>query len=76
MIDGMRASLQLRRWAMVALSLSVDSGADCDRICALQACMESFRAAAIESVVLEMDISVSITGNSNIITLDHVKAIS
>ena len=45
-----------------------DSGAcvfiaDCDPICAQQACIEFFQAAAIESVVPEMDVSVSLTGS-------------
>merc|ERR1711916_285933 len=47
--------------------------AECDPICALQACMEGFQVAAIESVVSEIDIFVSSTGNFNIITLDHMK---
>merc|ERR1711916_74115 len=46
---------------------------ECDPICALQACMEGFQVAAIESVVSEIDIFVSSTGNFNIITLDHMK---
>merc|ERR1711916_336977 len=46
--------------------------AECDPICALQACMEGFQVAAIESVVSEIDIFVSSTGNFNIITLDHM----
>jgi len=44
-----------------------------DPICALQACMEGFQVAAMESVVNEIDIFVSATGNFNIITLDHMK---
>ena len=57
-------------WAMVALSLSVILVLVCSLL------IVTPPAAAIESVVLEMDISVSLTGNFNIITIDHVKAIS
>merc|ERR1712072_325771 len=44
-----------------------------DPICALQACMEGFQVSAMESVVGEVDIFVSATGNFNIITLEHMK---
>merc|ERR1711937_630834 len=44
-----------------------------DPICALQACMEGFQVVAMDSVVGEMDIFVSSTGNFNIITVDHMK---
>merc|ERR1711881_723638 len=44
-----------------------------DPICALQACMEGFQVAAIESVVGEIDIFVSATGNHKIIRLEHMK---
>merc|ERR1712057_17291 len=44
-----------------------------DPICALQACMEGFEVAKLESVVGEMDIFVTTTGNFNIITLEHMK---
>jgi len=44
-----------------------------DPICALQACMEGFQVAALESVVGEIDIFVSTTGNYNIIRLEHMK---
>merc|ERR1712118_385733 len=40
-----------------------------DPICALQACMEGFQVAALESVVGEIDIFVSTTGNFKIIRL-------
>merc|ERR1711924_439804 len=42
-------------------------------ICALQACMEGFQVAALESVVGEIDIFVSTTGNFKIIRLEHMK---
>merc|ERR1712139_614053 len=42
-------------------------------ICALQACMEGFQVAALESVVGEVDIFCSSTGNYKIITLEHMK---
>merc|ERR1712083_52805 len=44
-----------------------------DPICALQACMEGFQVVSMETVVSEIDIFVSATGNFNIITLDHMK---
>jgi len=44
-----------------------------DPICALQACMEGFQVVTLESVVGEIDIFVSSTGNFNIITVDHMK---
>merc|ERR1712096_560460 len=46
---------------------------ECDPICALQACMEGFQVATMDSVVGEVDIFVSATGNFKIITLDHMK---
>merc|ERR1712137_1348378 len=46
---------------------------ECDPICALQACMEGFQVAPLESVVGEIDIFVTTTGNFNIITLDMMK---
>jgi len=44
-----------------------------DPICALQACMEGFQVVTLDSVVGEVDIFVSTTGNFNIITVDHMK---
>merc|ERR1711975_167990 len=44
-----------------------------DPICALQACMEGFQVVTMESVVSEVDIFVSTTGNFNIITIEHMK---
>merc|ERR1712164_119139 len=44
-----------------------------DPICALQACMEGFQVVTLESVVAEMDIFTSTTGNFNIITVEHMK---
>merc|ERR1719316_2058117 len=44
-----------------------------DPICALQACMEGFQVVKIESVINEVDIFTSATGNFNIITLEHMK---
>ena len=46
---------------------------ECDLICALQACIEGFQAAAMETVVSEIDIFVSPAGNFNIISLEHTK---
>merc|ERR1712211_213018 len=44
-----------------------------DPICALQACMEGFQVVTLESVVGEIDIFTTTTGNFNIITLEHMK---
>merc|ERR1719455_7150 len=46
---------------------------ECDPICALQACMEGYEVTTIDSVVGEIDIFTSATGNFNIITLEHMK---
>jgi len=47
--------------------------AEIDPICALQACMEGFQVAALDSVVGEIDIFVTTTGNFNIVRLEHMK---
>merc|ERR1719198_79381 len=47
--------------------------AECDPICALQACMEGFQVTTLENVVNEIDIFVTTTGNFNIIRLEHMK---
>merc|ERR1712178_249075 len=47
--------------------------AEIDPICALQACMEGFQVVTLESVVGEIDIFVTTTGNFNIITVEHMK---
>merc|ERR1719207_435658 len=47
--------------------------AEIDPICALQACMEGYQVVKLETVVNEVDIFVTTTGNFNIITLDHMK---
>merc|ERR1719382_1086513 len=47
--------------------------AEIDPICALQACMEGFQVATVESVVGEIDIFTTTTGNFKIITLEHMK---
>merc|ERR1712152_127353 len=46
---------------------------ECDPICALQACMEGFQVVTLESVVGEIDIFTTTTGNFNIITLEHMR---
>jgi adenosylhomocysteinase len=46
---------------------------ECDPICALQACMEGFEVVKMESVVDEIDIFVTTTGNFQIIRLEHMK---
>jgi len=45
--------------------------AEVDPICALQACMEGYLVKRIESVVSEIDIFVTATGNYNIIKVEH-----
>merc|ERR1711907_545799 len=47
--------------------------AEIDPICALQACMEGFQVSPIESVVGEVDIFVTTTGNKDILTVKHMK---
>merc|ERR1712107_815823 len=44
-----------------------------DPICALQACMEGFQVVTLESVVGEIDIFTTTTGNFNIIRLEHMQ---
>merc|ERR1712219_36355 len=44
-----------------------------DPICALQACMEGFQVVTLESVVGEIDIFTSATGNFQIIRVEHMK---
>jgi adenosylhomocysteinase len=43
-----------------------------DPICALQAAMEGYQVATLEEVVGTADLFVTATGNSNVITLDHM----
>merc|ERR1719162_2456636 len=47
--------------------------AEVDPICALQACMEGYQVVTLDSVVGEIDIFVTTTGNFNIITIEHMK---
>merc|ERR1740130_1284235 len=47
--------------------------AEVDPICALQACMEGFQVVTLESVVGDVDIFVTTTGNFNIIRLEHMQ---
>jgi adenosylhomocysteinase len=44
-----------------------------DPICALQAAMEGFEVATIEDTFAEGNIYVTTTGNSDVITLEHIK---
>jgi len=44
-----------------------------DPICALQACMEGFRVVKLETVVHEVDIFISATGNKDIIRIEHME---
>jgi adenosylhomocysteinase len=43
-----------------------------DPICALQAAMDGYQVAKIESVLEQLDIVVTATGNENVVTVDHV----
>jgi len=45
---------------------------ECDPICALQACMEGFEVKKLESVVDQIDIFITATGNKGIIMVDHM----
>jgi len=45
---------------------------ECDPICALQALMEGFSVVKIESVIKDIDIFVSATGNYNVIMKSHM----
>ena len=45
-----------------------------DPICALQAAMQGYQVARLEDVVAQADIFVTATGNKDIITLNHMKA--
>src|SRR5262249_14504338 len=45
-----------------------------DPICALQAAMEGFEVRTMEDVAATADIFVSATGNKDVITLDHMRA--
>ncbi|MEG2386894.1 MAG: adenosylhomocysteinase, partial [Aurantimicrobium sp.] len=45
-----------------------------DPICALQAAMDGYQVATLESVVDQVDIFVTTTGNKDVITLDHMLA--
>jgi adenosylhomocysteinase len=43
-----------------------------DPICALQAAMDGYQVARIETVLDQLDIVVTATGNENVVTVDHV----
>jgi adenosylhomocysteinase len=45
-----------------------------DPICALQAAMEGYQVSRVEDVVSQADIFVSATGNKDVITLEHMRA--
>lgn len=47
--------------------------AEVDPICALQACMEGYQVKKIESVVSDIDIFVTATGNWNILRIEHME---
>lgn len=46
--------------------------AECDPICALQACMEGYQVKRIESVLKTADIYITATGNKGIIMAEHM----
>merc|ERR1712190_672993 len=66
--DVGKGSAQAMRGAGARVMIS-----EIDPICALQACMEGFQVVTMESVVSEIDIFTSATGNFKIITLEHMK---
>jgi adenosylhomocysteinase len=43
-----------------------------DPICALQAAMDGYQVATLDSVIDQIDILVTATGNKNVVTLDHL----
>jgi len=45
-----------------------------DPICSLQACMEGYQVLRVEDIIEQADIVVTATGNDDIITFDHMKA--
>lgn len=45
-----------------------------DPICALQASMEGYQVLRVEDIIEQVDIVVTATGNDDIITLEHMKA--
>ncbi|MGB0681135.1 MAG: adenosylhomocysteinase [Magnetovibrionaceae bacterium] len=47
---------------------------EADPICALQACMEGFEVVTLENAAPRGDIFVTATGNLNVITIDHMRA--
>ena len=47
--------------------------AEVDPICALQALMEGYEVATLESAIDKADIIVTTTGNKDIITIDHMQ---
>ena len=47
---------------------------EADPICALQAAMEGFEVVTMEDAALRADIFVTATGNVNVITMDHMRA--
>ncbi|MEN9751413.1 MAG: hypothetical protein RLZZ600_460 [Actinomycetota bacterium] len=46
-----------------------------DPICALQAAMDGYQVATLESVIDQVDILVTATGNKNVVTLEHLKGL-
>ena len=46
-----------------------------DPICALQAAMDGYQVATLESVLDQIDILVTATGNKNVVTLEHLKGL-
>lgn len=47
---------------------------EADPICALQAAMEGYEVVTMEDAALRADIFVTATGNTNVITIDHMRA--
>src|SRR3569623_2239780 len=49
-------------------------GTEVDPICALQAAMEGFEVVTMEDVAARADIFVTATGNKDVLTVDHMRA--
>jgi len=47
--------------------------AEVDPICALQACMEGYRVVKLDTIVSQIDIFVTATGNKDIIMASHMQ---
>merc|ERR1711939_948306 len=60
--------------ASMAAQAAVTYVTEVDPICALQACMEGYQVVTMEDMVSTADVFITTTGNKDIITLEHMKA--